>query len=80
MLRVENPDRNGYSLLNSDHRLKPTSKGIVRIHFWIQVHQPWTVLALSGWLISDQQRALKRKIFNGLSGSFVLETIFISML
>ena len=29
MLRVKNPDRKGYSLQNSDHWLKPTSKGIV---------------------------------------------------
>lgn len=44
-IKMENPDRNGYSLLNADHRLKPPSKRIGWVCFWIQVYQPWDVLA-----------------------------------
>lgn len=43
-IKMENPDKNGFSLLNADHHLKPTSEGVGWACFCIQVHQPWNVL------------------------------------
>lgn len=80
-IKLENPDRNGYSLLNTDHWLKPTSEGIGWVCF-LDPSAPAVECArlYPDGLLQTSNEPLKRKIKSCLFGSFVLETVFISVL
>lgn len=82
LLDTKSKDGNGHSLLNPDHRLRPISRERERWGLLLDPSEPAMDCA---WLYPDgslqtSNRSLKRKIFSCLFGSFILRTIFISML